>query len=85
MVTTYLHEAGFFSISWTVANPRSGTTYVRPSAREVLRVFVPTAGEEIEVYSGNLFEGKLLYRGPVRTEADLLRLLENVPYALRVA
>ncbi|QJX47534.1 hypothetical protein HMJ29_11520 [Hymenobacter taeanensis] len=77
MLLTHLHEAGFFQINWAASAPASGITYVRPSAQELVRVFIPVAGEGIEVYSGSLFESELRYRGPVHTQAELLRLVRN--------
>ncbi|SNC67483.1 hypothetical protein SAMN06265337_1967 [Hymenobacter gelipurpurascens] len=79
MLTRLLHQAGFFSIQWdaSTSDQVAGTTYVRASPREMLRVFVPASGGQIELYAGSLFAGKLRYRGPVRNEAELLRLLDN--------
>jgi hypothetical protein len=81
MLSRLLHQAGFFPIQWdaSTADRVAGTTYVRPSPQEMLRVFVPAGGGPIEVYAGSLFAGKLLYRGPVHSEADLLRLVERQP------
>lgn len=79
MLSRLLHQAGFFSIQWeaSTSDPVAGSTYVRTSPREVLRVFVPASGGQIELYAGSLFAGKLRYRGPVRNEADLLSILDN--------
>lgn len=74
MLTLHLHKEGFFPIHWAeTATP--GTTYVRPSAKGVLRAFVPAQREELELFVGNLFDGKLRYRGPVNSEAELRQLL----------
>ena len=77
MLRQHLHTAGFFPICWAPAEPAAmpGTTYVRPTARGVLRVFVPTESDEVELYDGNLLAGKLRYRGPVASQAELLQLL----------
>jgi hypothetical protein len=77
MLHKHLHTAGFFSIRWapTESAPKSGTTYVRPSARGVLRVFVSAGDEEVELYAGRLAHGELRYRGPVPSEDQLQQLL----------
>lgn len=75
MLALQLDRAGFFPIQWAPAEP--GTTYVRPSAQGVLRVFVPADSEEVELYAGSLAEGELRYRGPVPPEAELRQLLAS--------
>ena len=76
MILQHLHMAGFFPIRWAPAGAAvPGTTYVRPSAKGVLRVFVPASGEEVELYAGSLAAGELRYRGPVPSEAELQQLL----------
>lgn len=77
MLRQHLHAAGFFPICWAPAEPAAapGTTYVRPTAKGVLRVFVPTESQEVELYDGNLLTGQLRYRGPVGSQAELLQLL----------
>jgi hypothetical protein len=79
MFSLLLHKAGFFSIKWdaSTADQVEGTTYVRPTPHEVLRVFVSADGGQVEVYAGSLFAGKLCYRGAVHTEAELLRLVSG--------
>lgn len=79
MLSTQLHEAGFFPIKWqsTASDTTEGTTYVRPDSYEVLRVFVPTVGGQIELYGGSLLAGTLRYRGPVQSEEELLGLLNS--------
>jgi hypothetical protein len=73
MLRSHLHRAGFFPIQWAPATP--GTTFVRPTAKGVLRVFLPAGEEAVEVYTGSLRAGKLYYRGPMHTEDELKRLL----------
>jgi hypothetical protein len=77
MLRSHLHRAGFFPIQWAPAAPGEvpGTTFVRPTAKGVLRVFVPAGDGTIEVYAGSLQAGKLCYRGPVHSEAELKLLL----------
>jgi hypothetical protein len=77
MLRSHLHRAGFFPIQWGPAIPGGvpGTTFVRPTAKGVLRVFVPAGDEVVEVYMGSLQAGKLCYRGPVHSEAELKMLL----------
>jgi hypothetical protein len=77
MLRSHLHRAGFFPIQWAPATPDTvpGTTFVRPTAKGVLRVFVPAGDEAVEVYAGSLQAGKLYYRGPVHSEAELKLLL----------
>ena len=72
MLHQQLHPAGFFPIHWA---PTPGTTYVRPSARGVVRVFMSAGDEEVEVYSGRLTHGELRYRGPVPSEDKWQQLL----------
>lgn len=73
MLSQHLNEAGYFPILWAPAEP--GTTYVRPGARGVLRVFVPAHRAELELYAGPLVAGELRYCGPVPPEAELRLLL----------
>jgi len=73
MLALQLEKAGFFPIQWAPA--AAGTTYVRPSAQGVLRVFVPAGHDEVELYTGRLAAGELRYRGPVPPEAELRQLL----------
>ena len=77
MLTQHLHNAGFFAIHWVPAAPGSapGTTYMRPSAKGVLRLFVPAGQEEVELYAGSLAAGERRYRGPAPSEAELRRRL----------
>lgn len=77
MLTLHLHDAGFFPIQWlpTAANSVPGRTFVRPSAKGMLRVFVPAENEQVELYAGSLTEGELRYRGPVPSESELRQLL----------
>ena len=77
MLSSHLHTAGFFPISWAPAGPAAapGTTYVRPTAKGILRVFVPAGANEVEIYTGRLSAGELRYRGPVGSAAELQRLL----------
>jgi hypothetical protein len=75
MLSQQLDKAGFFPIQWEPAQP--GTTYVRPSAQGVLRVFVPASSAEVELYAGSLAAGELRYRGPVPPEAELRQLLAS--------
>lgn len=75
MLVEHLNQAGFFPIQWAAAEP--GTTYVRPGAQGVLRVFVPAAGTEIELYTGRLTAGELRYRGPVPPAAELRQWLRG--------
>jgi hypothetical protein len=73
MLSLQLDKAGFFPIQWAPAEP--GTTYVRPSAQGVLRVFVPASSDEVALYAGSLTAGELRYRGPIPPEAELRQLL----------
>lgn len=74
MLTLHLHNAGFFPIRWTeTAVP--GTTYVRPGAKGVLRVFVSAQHDEVKLFAGSLSAGKLCYSGPVHGETELRQLL----------
>ena len=73
MLSQQLDKAGFFPIQWAPARP--GTTYVRPSAQGILRLFVPASSAEVELYAGSLAAGELRYRGPVPPEAELRQLL----------
>jgi hypothetical protein len=79
MLLVSLHNAGFFPIQWLPANSylNPGTTYVRPSAAGLLRVFVPKVGNDIEVYTGSLFDAQLRYRGPINSEEELQQILTN--------
>ena len=73
MLALLLDKAGFFPITWLSAVP--GTTYVRPGAQGVLRVFVAASCQELELYAGSLAAGELRYRGPLPSEAELRQLL----------
>ena len=73
MLIQHLDRAGFFAIQWVPAEP--GTTYVRPGARGVVRVFVPADRDEMELYVGSLAAGELRYRGPVPAAAELRQWL----------
>lgn len=76
MLTSFLHKEGFFPIRWTeTATP--GTTYVRPGAKGVLRVFVPVLSDNVELFVGSLLAGKLRYSGPVHGENALRQLLAD--------
>lgn len=76
MLSQQLHKAGFFPIQWAPTRP--GTTYVRPSARGLVRVFVAAGSEEVELYTGSLAAGVLRYRGPVPPAAELQQLLASL-------
>jgi hypothetical protein len=71
MLDVQLANAGFYEISWPEA---PGATYVRPGRRESVRVFLPAASPEIEVYAGDLKNGRLVYRGPAEQAPHLLSL-----------
>ena len=71
MINVQLKDAGFYEIAWPQQVEQEGVTYVRPDAREYVRVFVPANSTEVEVYAGNLKEGKLVFRGPAETAATL--------------
>ncbi|HEX8507283.1 MAG TPA: hypothetical protein VF630_18105 [Hymenobacter sp.] len=77
MLIVHLHDAGFFPIQWApkAADSVPGRTFVRPSAKGTLRVFVPAEGQEVELYAGSLAHGELRYRGPVPGETELRQLL----------
>jgi len=75
MLWQQLNEAGYFPILWAPTEP--GTTYVRPGARGVLRVFVPAHRAELTLYAGSLAAGELRYRGPVPPETELRQLLAS--------
>ncbi|OON66987.1 hypothetical protein [Hymenobacter sp. CRA2] len=74
MLDVQLVNAGFYEISWPEA---PGATYVRPGRRESVRVYVPQASPEVEVYAGDLKNGRLVYRGPADHEACLRWLAER--------
>ena len=71
MLDLQLTSAGFFEISSTAEHHERGTTYVRPRAAEVVRVFVPAGAEEVEVYAGSLRAGRLVFRGPAEQALNL--------------
>ena len=74
MLTTHLHREGFFPIQWAdAATP--GTTYVRPTPKGVVRVFVPAQHNEVQLYVGSLQAGQLRYCGPVPGPDELRQLL----------
>lgn len=79
MLENQLVEAGFYPISWpdTAEQPTSGTTYVRPGRRGLVRVFLCAASAQVEVYAGALQAGRLVYRGPAETAARLPLLAEQ--------
>jgi hypothetical protein len=78
MLFQQLHTAGFFPISWSPSEGATpGTTYVRPTALGVLRVFVPEGSSEMELYTGRLASGRLCYRGPVPSQDGLQELLNR--------
>ncbi|MCB2408703.1 hypothetical protein [Hymenobacter lucidus] len=70
MLTVQLKDAGFYEISWPTQIVE-GTTFIRPGARESVRVFVPHHSPEVEVYTGALKEGRLIYQGPADMAAQL--------------
>ncbi|AYA36127.1 hypothetical protein D3Y59_03055 [Hymenobacter oligotrophus] len=76
MLTVQLIEAGFYEVNWPNTEVVGGVTYVRPGVRESVRVFLPTDACEVEVYAGDLQNGRLVYRGPA-AEAAQLRYLAN--------
>ncbi|GAB3858000.1 hypothetical protein GCM10028822_32600 [Hymenobacter terrigena] len=79
MLSFLLTQAGFFSISWTpIEGTTPGLTYVRPSAKGIVRAFVPDGHQEVELYAGRAAAGQLRYRGPVGSDAELQRLLATV-------
>lgn len=77
MLHSWLHNAGFFPIQWPGIEEDfpAGATYVRPGATELLRVFVPGNGREVEVYAGTLSTPRLRYQGPVSSEVELAQVL----------
>ncbi|WP_303312482.1 hypothetical protein [Hymenobacter sp. BT730] len=77
MINVQLKDAGFYEIAWPELAHEAGVTYVRPGSRECVRVFVPANSSEVEVYAGNLKEGKLVFRGPAETAATLRWLAHN--------
>jgi len=78
MLFSWLDNAGFFSIQWApTESSAAGVTYVLPSIKGLLRVFVPVAGEEVEVYTGTLTQAHLRYRGLIRSEAELLQFVPS--------
>jgi hypothetical protein len=76
MLKVQLSEAGFYEINWPTTEVTSGVTYVRPGIRESVRVFLPEDTQEVEVYAGDLKNGRLVYRGPA-DQAKELRWLAN--------
>ena len=76
MLLQLLSAAGFFAIVWPLPHAAvPGATYVLPTARGVVRAFVPVEGNELELYAGRLLTGRLCYRGPLASEAELRHLL----------
>lgn len=75
MLDNYLVATGFYQIASPATRP--GLTYVRPGARESLRVFLCAAAPEMEVYSGTLMNGRLVYRGPAELVEQLRNLAER--------
>ncbi|TGE28242.1 hypothetical protein [Hymenobacter metallicola] len=73
MLTVQLANAGFYEISWPT-QVEEGTTFIRPGARESVRVFVPRHSAEVEVYAGALKDGRLVYQGPADMAAQLTLL-----------
>ncbi|PJJ60850.1 hypothetical protein [Hymenobacter chitinivorans] len=73
MLTVQLANAGFYEISWPT-QVIEGTTFIRPGARESVRVFLPRDSSEVEVYAGALKDGRLVYQGPAETAAQLALL-----------
>ena len=73
MLTVQLENAGFYKISWPT-QVEAGATFIRPGARESVRVFVPQDSSEVEVYAGALREGRLVYQGPASAAAQLALL-----------
>jgi hypothetical protein len=76
MLTVHLHKEGFFPISWADTTT-PGTTYVRPTAKGVVRVFVPAQHNELQLYMGSLQAGQLRYCGPVPGAVELRQLLAD--------
>ncbi|GAB2940749.1 hypothetical protein GCM10027048_01420 [Hymenobacter coalescens] len=74
MLDVQLANAGFYEISWPEA---PGVTYVRPGVRESVRVFLPEDSPEVEVYAGDLKNGRLVYRGPADRATQLRWLAER--------
>ncbi|RTQ46733.1 hypothetical protein EJV47_20375 [Hymenobacter gummosus] len=78
MLDTYLVATGFYQIAWPDApGGQPGLTYVRPGVRESLRVFLCAAAPEMEVYTGELQNGRLVYRGPAELVEQLRNLAER--------
>lgn len=78
MLDNYLVATGFYQIAWPHSpDAQPGQTYVRPGARESLRVFLCAAAPEMEVYSGELMNGRLVYRGPAELVEQLRNLAER--------
>ena len=73
MLTVQLENAGFYKISWP-AQAVEGTTFIRPGARQSVRVFLPRDSSEVEVYAGELKTGRLVYQGPASAAAQLALL-----------
>ncbi|WP_400190538.1 hypothetical protein [Hymenobacter sp. B81] len=70
MLNVQLVDAGFYEVCWP-ENEVAGATYVRPGRRESVRVFLHRDSPEVEVYTGELHGGKLVYRGPAEAAAQL--------------
>ncbi|MCC3159786.1 hypothetical protein LJ737_21270 [Hymenobacter sp. 15J16-1T3B] len=78
MLDNYLVATGFYQISWPDGpDAKPGITFVRPGARESLRVFLCAAAPEMEVYTGDLQNGRLVYRGPAEVVEQLRNLAER--------
>jgi hypothetical protein len=76
MLDKQLTNAGFFEIA-SPDNAPAGTTLVRPGRRESVRVFLPHHSPDVEVYTGSLRSGRLVYQGPAEMAAQLTLLTDR--------
>lgn len=76
MLDKQLTNAGFYEIASPATSP-TGVTLVRPGRRESVRVFLPHHSTEVEVYTGSLRGGRLVYQGPAEMAAQLTLLTDR--------
>ncbi|MBC6698520.1 hypothetical protein [Hymenobacter sp. BT190] len=76
MLDKQLTNAGFFEIASPETSP-TGVTLIRPGRRESVRVFLPHNSTDVEVYTGSIRSGRLVYQGPAETAAQLTLLTDR--------
>lgn len=75
MLDVQLTNAGFYEIAGSDSS-LAGVTLIRPGRRESVRVFLPHNSPEVEVYTGSVRNGRLVYQGSAENAA-LLTLLAD--------